>query len=592
MKKFLILVLSLLPTPLMRAQNIEHQIIASQYNVWQVAGYSPDTYTFTPGSCWLSAGNKNFWAFTQGTPVTIFDGNPTLNETVTPSLTIENNQTCTISVAPVNHHNVPFHLGSATGGLQEALNANAQNPATNTIVLDNLWHQAVGSTAAAVIAAAQGNYQLGLVDVTTYPYNWYQWNGTQYVLISIVGGVTAVTATLPVQSTGGTTPNISCPTCNTGPAYGFYTYITTAMTSSQTTMTLPSSVAGYPTSGTVVVDTEWMTYSGLNTGTNQLTGLVRGVNQTTPAAHSALSPIYSAVLPFGSNAQPPIGGIFGGGTGTAFLMAGCGYPGYTQGFGDDGAVPVLVANCTTPTWIDSAGRIHQNALGTIANFMSPIYIGTVSVDSPYALPVPILNTTNVAQTTVPTQFAQPIGATLGYYGPVSSIAVPNIPAPTVGGSASGPCSVTYVVSGVDADGNAIPGTPATASNINDTTGFAIIQVPSLAGIKEYYAYRTAVSGCAAGVTLGQWTSPQTTQYPYFTDNFTSGDSSTPPSTNNSVAKTCTSGELFCTLAGSGSTPPVACSSATAGWEYHNVAAATSPYVLHCVAGASSWSTAY
>jgi hypothetical protein len=95
---------------------------------------------------------------------------------------------CAISIAPVNDHQVPFYLTSATGGLQEALSQNLTTPATNTVVLDSSWYQLVGAAnAAGVIGAAKGGSQLNLVDVTTTPYNWYSWNGTQYVLVPLGG---------------------------------------------------------------------------------------------------------------------------------------------------------------------------------------------------------------------------------------------------------------------------------------------------------------------------------------------------------------------------------------------------------------------
>ena len=98
------------------------------------------------------------FAFTVGTPVTIVDGNPSFNETLTPTSTVESDITCAVSIAPVNNHQLPFYITSGTGGLQEALNENLTNPQTNTIILDNAFYQLVGgaTNAAAVIAAAQG----------------------------------------------------------------------------------------------------------------------------------------------------------------------------------------------------------------------------------------------------------------------------------------------------------------------------------------------------------------------------------------------------------------------------------------------------
>ena len=113
-----------------------------------------------------------------------------MNETVTPTSTVESNVSCAITIAPVNSHQVPFYLTSATGGLQEALNQNLTTPQTNTIILDSAFYQLVGgaANAATIIAAAQGSLKLGLEDVTQVPTVWYQWNGTQYVKVGN-GGV-------------------------------------------------------------------------------------------------------------------------------------------------------------------------------------------------------------------------------------------------------------------------------------------------------------------------------------------------------------------------------------------------------------------
>jgi hypothetical protein len=191
MKKLLVLVLILFCGASVRAQNIEGQIIASQYGRWKVPGYAANTYSsFAPTSCRVQGGASFFFAFSVGTPVAIVDGNPSLNETVMPTSTVESDVTCAVSIAPVNNHQLPFYLASATGGLQEALNQNLTAPQTNTIILDNAFYQLVGgaSNAAAVIFAAQGSSNLGLVDVTQVPTVWYQWNGSHYVKVGN-GGV-------------------------------------------------------------------------------------------------------------------------------------------------------------------------------------------------------------------------------------------------------------------------------------------------------------------------------------------------------------------------------------------------------------------
>ncbi len=172
------------------AQNIEGQIIASQYGTWAVPGYTSNTYSFAPGSCRVQGGASFFFAFNTGTPIRIVDSNPSLSETVTPSAYVDTNVTCAISIAPINSHQLPFHLTSATGGLQEALTQNLETPESNTIILNNAWYQqvaAVGAIPATIIAAVQGSANLGLVDVTQVPTAWYQWNGSQYVKVSLTG---------------------------------------------------------------------------------------------------------------------------------------------------------------------------------------------------------------------------------------------------------------------------------------------------------------------------------------------------------------------------------------------------------------------
>ena len=185
MKKLLALLPIVFCCASVQAQNIEGQIIASQYGKWKVPGYAANTYSFAPDSCRVQGGASFFFAFTTGTPITIVDANPSLTETLTPTATVDSNVTCAVSIAPVNNHQLPFYLTSATGGLQEAINQNLTTPQTNTIILDSTFYQMVGgsSNAAAVIAAAKGSTNLGLVDVTQVPTVWYRWNGSQYVAV-------------------------------------------------------------------------------------------------------------------------------------------------------------------------------------------------------------------------------------------------------------------------------------------------------------------------------------------------------------------------------------------------------------------------
>jgi hypothetical protein len=170
------------------AQNIEGQIIAAQYGAWRVQGIpepiTGNAFNFVAAACSQIAGNKTFQAFQVGTPIEIFDADPNLNETVTPSAVSATNQGCSLTAAPTHTHN-SFSLGSATAGLQEAINANISNPTINTIVLTAEWYRRGGSSG--TIASVQGTTNVSLVDVTKAPYDWYTWNGSQYVKVSLGG---------------------------------------------------------------------------------------------------------------------------------------------------------------------------------------------------------------------------------------------------------------------------------------------------------------------------------------------------------------------------------------------------------------------
>jgi hypothetical protein len=168
------------------AQNVEGQIVASQYATWKVLGYAPDTYSgFAPAACRVQGGASFFPAFSMGTAVRIVDSNPRLSEVVTPSAVVDDGSACSVTIHPAHHHQTPFYFTSATAGLQEAINANIAIPGPNTIVLTNQWYQLGGS--AAVIASVHGAASLGLVDVTQVPTKWYQWNGSAYVAVDTSG---------------------------------------------------------------------------------------------------------------------------------------------------------------------------------------------------------------------------------------------------------------------------------------------------------------------------------------------------------------------------------------------------------------------
>ena len=186
MKKLLALS-AILCCACLQAQNVEHQIIASQYGEFKVPSVGTG-FTFPPDSCQVSGGNKNFPAFTTGVPIKIVDANPALTEVVTPVAVFLSNNNCSVSMSPVNQHS-SFYLTSGTGGLQEALNAGQVYGTANTVILDQEWYALIAPRSfSTVIGSVQGNVLLGVVDVTTTPYTTYSWNGSQYVVNASGGG--------------------------------------------------------------------------------------------------------------------------------------------------------------------------------------------------------------------------------------------------------------------------------------------------------------------------------------------------------------------------------------------------------------------
>lgn len=178
------------------AQNIEHQIVASQYGSYQVPTIGQG-YSFPPASCQIAAGGKNFPAFARTVPIKIVDSNPAQIEVVTPVAVNVNNNNCSVSMNTTYSH-ISFYLTSGTGGLQESLNAGQVTGGANTVILDQQWYSLVApSNPATVIASVHGTTALGIVDVTTSPYTYYSWNGSAYAQVVPGGGT-------PTGNAGGT----------------------------------------------------------------------------------------------------------------------------------------------------------------------------------------------------------------------------------------------------------------------------------------------------------------------------------------------------------------------------------------------------
>jgi hypothetical protein len=170
-----------------QAQNVEGQIVAAQFGEFQVPN-NGNGFTFPAAACQVNGGGKNFEAFSAGVPIKIVDPNPSLIEVVTP-VAVFLTGGCSVSLATAYAH-TSFYLTSGTGGLQEAINnGRVRSASANTIVLNAEWYALVApGNPATVISTVTGGAGFGLVDVTTAPYSYYSWNGTQFVSAGTGGG--------------------------------------------------------------------------------------------------------------------------------------------------------------------------------------------------------------------------------------------------------------------------------------------------------------------------------------------------------------------------------------------------------------------
>jgi hypothetical protein len=76
-----------------------------------------------------------------------------------------------------------------------------------------------------------------------------------------------------------------------GTSDGTFSYLNGAISAVATTLILDS-VWQFPTSGTLLIGSEQITYTGTNTSANSITGCVRGANGTTAAIHADNSAVY------------------------------------------------------------------------------------------------------------------------------------------------------------------------------------------------------------------------------------------------------------------------------------------------------------
>jgi hypothetical protein len=80
-----------------------------------------------------------------------------------------------------------------------------------------------------------------------------------------------------------------------------FSYLDGAISAIATTITLDS-VWQFPTSGTLLIDSEQITYTGTNTANNTITGCTRGANSTTAATHTDNTAVYNyASITYGAD---------------------------------------------------------------------------------------------------------------------------------------------------------------------------------------------------------------------------------------------------------------------------------------------------
>lgn len=77
-----------------------------------------------------------------------------------------------------------------------------------------------------------------------------------------------------------------------GTSDGVFSLLNGAITAADTTITVDS-VDQFPATGTLLIDSEQITYTTLNTSANTITGLTRGANSTVAAAHADNEEVYN-----------------------------------------------------------------------------------------------------------------------------------------------------------------------------------------------------------------------------------------------------------------------------------------------------------
>ncbi|MGC2403682.1 MAG: hypothetical protein WA510_28075, partial [Acidobacteriaceae bacterium] len=307
----------------------------------------------------------------------------------------------------------------------------------------------------------------------------------------------------------------------TCPTKGGTTSLTANQGSSDTTATVGATGTLSP-SGCFFVDSEYECYSTIVSGT-VLGGLTRGQYLTTATSHSSGAGVVMVSLVLGSTAEPPSNVIAYGQTSAPILTANNGFP-YNHG----GSSVFSANGGNNELWVNTGGAITQQNSGVQSTFNGSMVIGSAFPYHP-----DIADTGYLLQSNIPGTSLVPQALAGGHAGSLNVIQPATIGAPQLQGALpSGASSASWVCTGMDVDGNNIPGTTTTATSVAATWSFPqgiSVGCPWSAGVVTYQIWRTTGGGSQG--LLGSGTN---TGNGYWLSDFggaTSGG--TPPASNTS-----------------------------------------------------------
>lgn len=611
--------------------NIGGLLFASNFNEWSIPEGTTPTNSQIQWTnnkmCQPTSGGTTFQAFQVGSPITIVDANTANSEVVTVTNFNSNTYGCQIQ-AVMTHTHYSYRIQSATQGLQEAINA--ANSLPYQVVVTPDWQRMGGVTSQ--IINAKGNFNVTILDQRSSVIVPYIWNGSIYVATPFGSGAACGTAG-DIQASGPsgftcdalvtlntTTHNITTPLINgftwptnnplaTGQCItsttglvgsfgdcspnvnrGYLSTLNANMGSTDTTFQLSSTSQNGFGEGYLFLDSEWIKYSSISGQTVNVYPGGRGWFGTAAVGHSSGAAINGCPVALGPSTQLPFFAVCGDpGAGTEVAAVNSGYP-----YAYNAQVGFNINSGNNAFLVDIAGAVHQVNTGSSARIVRPYFTGIGGNE--YAAPIfigtnstaPIVDSSYVVQMNIASNTSAKQSFSAGLAGPLTTVQAPTVAAPFVQQQfAPGSTTWSYVCQGLDSDSNLIPG--ATGS----TTGAASysfpqsnnIFCPPSPGVVSFKVYRTA-GGPNVGL-VGTATPP----YGFIVDFGASLDGTSPSGSNGDIPRLCNNNGQFCILSGTSGTPPLSCTSAQQGWEYHITAATTTPFVLHCVNG-SSWTTAY